>query len=112
MDFKVTYRKKGRLYTTVRTKMQDKDIYMTVRFDNETGEVAYPVDIIIPAAFGMKFILYSEVESSCIFPPSIPGDAVMDMAGFLEMFHSVIKAARELIRKEQKGWRKDEQHIS
>lgn len=102
MEFKVTYRNKGILFTTV--KAEAKGASLTATFDNDTGVVFYPVQIDIRRCMGLKVSLESDTDSSCIFPPSVPDHVITDLTSFLYGFHCTVEAARECIRKEQEAW--------
>lgn len=107
MKFETTYRHRGKAFTTVKAAAYENRIFMTACFDNESGQIAYPVSISIPEAVGMTFVLDSDMCSSCMFPPSVPEEIISGILIFLEMFRDIIDAARELINNEQERMKKE-----
>ena len=102
-EFIAVHRKKGKCVTTVQAAMTEwPGAEMTVYFDNEGRDVAYPVRITFGSSV-LTFVLDSDDVSSCSFPPSVPESMVDDMSGMLDIFHDYISAAREFIRKESKA---------
>lgn len=114
MKFSTTYRNKGRMFTTVKAETERGRARMSVCIDNETGKALYPmkINIWVPECMGMAFSLDSETNSSCAFPPSVPGSVVTDMAELLKMFHGIVDAARDFIKDEQGSQKTEEFDIN
>lgn len=99
IKFETISRKHGSMTVNIHAVEPHTGYGMTVYLDKDTGNVLYPVRV---KGQGMVDVtLDSDTMSSCSFPPSIPGCMVEGTMSCLSMFHGMVDAAREFIRKEQ-----------
>lgn len=101
LAFESVYRHEGRCIVTVRAQMGGPpEASMSVHFDRDTGEVQYPVEIVL-AADPVSITLDSDDMCSCTLPPAVPGDMVNGIRDTLQVFHDVVAQARKLIEEER-----------
>lgn len=107
LAFESVYRHEGRCIVTVRAQMEGpSDASMSVHFDRDTGEVQYPVEIVLTAN-PVSFTLDSDDMCSCTLPPAVPGDMVDGIRDTLRLFHDVVAQARKLIEEERNRLREN-----
>lgn len=101
LAFESVYRHEGRCIVTVRAQMEGPPkASMSVHFDRDTGEVQYPVEIVL-AANAVSFTLDSDDMCSCTLPPAVPGDMVDEIRETLQLFRGIVAQARKLIEEER-----------
>lgn len=100
IKFEVKSRNASHMLETVHIQSKNPGRNMTLYLDKETGDVLYPIAI-EPVIPGITIMLDSEAVASCMFPPSVPESMISNVISYLEEFHDVVDAAREIIRAEQ-----------